>query len=348
MTPSLKILQPGAFTTVQDIGRFGQQRAGIPSSGALDAVSLRIANHLVGNDETQAALEILINGPTIEVAADMVRVALAGDGVTLELLGDRTATIPPWRSVTLSRGQTFRISALKGWSCAYLAISGGIDIPSVLGSRSTYVRAGIGGFKGRTLQPGDHLPVLNAPLAAEEPDRILTKPPGDNLTGPIRVILGPQDDAFTTESIAAFLSEPYRVSPNADRMGFRLEGAKLNHKAGFDIASDGIAPGAIQVPGTGLPIILLADRQTTGGYPKIATVISADIPAVSRRRPGSDISFEAVDLETARSLRITQERDIAASLADHVEEIAEIGIIVEALYNENLISGIVSEEETET
>ena len=336
---TLKVASPGFHTTVQDLGRVGWQDSGVPVSGALDPLSLRIANGLVGNAPDAAALEMLLMGPTLEVEAESVRVALAGDAAKLEILGESPRALLSHQSVFLSRGQKFRVAGLASSACAYLAIEGGIAVPPCLGSASTYVRGGLGGFEGRALRAGDLLPLVRD-KSPERPELRLRRAPEID-RDVIRVVLGPQDDFFDEANIATFLGSDWRISRDADRMGMRLEGPTLAHKAGYDIVSDGIVTGAIQVPGSGQPILLLADHQTTGGYPKIATVISADLPAAGRRRPGGTIRFAAVTVEEAEEIRRAQERDLAKLLASAETVMQEAIIDLGALYSANLISGVV-------
>jgi biotin-dependent carboxylase-like uncharacterized protein len=237
-----------------------------------------------------------------------------------------------------------KIGALVGSAVAYLAVEGGFAIAPVLGSQSTLIRAAIGGFDGRALRAGDALP-LKQSNAVEREELML--PPLD-LTPPrrVRVVLGPQDDYFTPAGLRALLESTYIVSQASDRMGMRLEGPPLEHSAkGYNIVSDGIAHGSIQVPGNGLPIILLADRQTTGGYPKIAAVISADIPAVGRMMPGAKIAFEVVDIEVAEAAARQLAADIAAMAANLTPARHEAMIDVGRLLGENLVSGVVSARE---
>ncbi|WP_119459988.1 biotin-dependent carboxyltransferase family protein [Rhodospirillaceae bacterium SYSU D60014] len=338
---SLAVVAPGLHTTIQDRGRFGHQDVGMPVSGPLDDVGLRLANALVGNPPGMAALEILMQGPTLEVAAESVRVALAGSGAGIEVLGEEARVVPSWRSITLRRGQSFRIRALADSACAYLAVEGGFAIEPCLGSLSTYVRGGIGGLHGGALRPGDNLP-LRFDAATERDEVMLPKTPDLAPNRTIRVVLGPQQDYFTDAAVDTLLSSDYRVSQNADRMGFRLDGPILAHRDGYNIVSDGIATGAIQVPGSGQPILLLADHGTAGGYPKIATVISADLPVIGRRRPGDGIRFAAVTVAEAEAIR-QQEEAALQTLIRRLRPVSEdAGIDLAALYSQNLISGVVS------
>jgi allophanate hydrolase len=310
----LEVVTPGPFTTIQDLGRIGYQDVGVPRSGPLDRVSLALANALVGNPPDAPCLEILLQGPTLKVLAESVRVALVGCGAALEVRSANPRRIAAGQSARLVRGEVLKIGSFGDSVCGYLAIEGGPAVPRVLGSASTYVRGGIGGFHGRRLQPRD---VLDLKLGAvnQGPERALARPLDLRLNDPIRVVLGPQRDYFTDAAMRTFLSSDYVVSTQADRMGYRLQGAVLAHKAAYDIVSDGIVTGSVQVPGSGQPIVLMVDNQTTGGYPKIATVISADVPLVARRRPGRTIRFVEVDIVEAERLRKEQETALAHEIS---------------------------------
>ncbi len=341
--PVLRVLGAGFHPTIQDLGRHGAQRLGIPVSGALDPLALRMANVLVGNDEGEAAIEIRLLGPTLEVAADDVRVALVGTEAALEVLGPAgNRLVPAGVSARVPRGWRLRVGAVKDTACCYLAVGGGFDLPAPFGSKSTYVRSGIGGLDGRSLRDGDMLPLTSGAAPAGR-ERAL---PADYRavygSGAVRVVLGPQDGWFTAEAVERLLSSTFTVSREADRMGLRLDGPELPHARGYNIASDGIATGAIQVPGSRKPIMLLADHQTTGGYPKIATVTSADLPRVGRLRPGAELGFRAVGIAEAEELRRAQEALLAEVLAGVHDAEEATSVRVSALYRENLISGVFS------
>lgn len=340
--PTLRVVASGPMTTLQDGGRIGHQRFGIPVSGARDPVALAAANLLVGNARDTAALEFAYLGPTLRVEAESIRVAYAGGAATVEVL-DADGEAPPRKvapltSVRLTRGQSLRIGGLSGSIVGYLAVAGGFDVVPFLGSRSTFVRGGLGGFSGRALQAGDLLPLAasNAPPREE-----LTLPEFD-LVAPdrVRVVLGPQDDYFSEAGLDTFFGSTFTVSAATDRMGMRLDGPTIAHQGDFNIVSDGIAPGAIQVPGDGLPIVLLADRQTTGGYPKIATVISADVPGLGRLGPGASLSFEQVDIDAAVVARrvLTSTIDGLAARLTPTGGDVDIGA---RLLNVNLVGGFI-------
>jgi biotin-dependent carboxylase-like uncharacterized protein len=344
MKPALRVVAPGLMTTLQDLGRRGYQSLGIPVSGALDAVALAAANAVAGNAPGSGALEIAHLGPTLEVEAESVRVAFAGSAAAIEVLPRAGAAggrrLAPLESVRLERGAVLRIGALGESALGYLAVEGGFDAAPVLGSQSTYTRAGLGGFAGRALRAGDRLPLRRAAAEAREEGRL----PDLDLAPPrrVRVVLGPQDDCFSEGAKRTLLEATFTVSAASDRMGMRLEGPALEHAGGFNIVSDGIAPGSIQVPGNGLPIVLLADRQTTGGYPKIATVIAADLPALGRLAPDASIGFAAVGVAEAEA----EHRRHAAMLAALPQRVVAArgvgGIDTAALLASNLVSGVVS------
>jgi allophanate hydrolase len=272
----------------------------------------------------------------LDVVAASLRVALVGGSAGLAIEGQ--GTVVAGRSVRLTRGDRIRCGPLRDVSCGYLAVEGGIEVPPVLGSAATYVRSHIGGLHGGVLRAGDVLPVRDGD-AAERPETMLARPFDPDFAAPIRVVLGPQDDYFTEVAVQMFLSATYTISSQSDRMGYRLQGPALAHAGGYDIVSDGIVPGSIQVPGSGQPIVLLADSQTTGGYPKIATVISADLPLIGRRRPGAEVRFVTVTQEQAEQARREQERVLAQWIGD-MQEVTTIGIDESALHRRNLIDGI--------
>ena len=343
MTPALRVVTPGLLTTIQDLGRTGYQHLGVPVSGALDPVSLHAANLLVGNRPDAGVLEVACLGPTLAVEADDVRIAVVGARAAIEILPDAAASAGTQAvamcSLRLRRGEALRIGALTGGTVLYVAVEGGFDVAPVLGSVATDVRGGIGGIHGRALRAGDRLPLRRARSGDRDEVCIdgLTPRPRPR----VRAIIGPQQDCFPDSEVAAFFDSEYTVGPSADRMGMRLTGRALRHSRGFDIPSDGIAPGSIQVPGNGQPIVLLADRQTTGGYPKIATVISADLPALARLPIGARIAFEAVTVEAAEAARRDHVAELAA-LKDRIVPLRPAASAIEPrLHACNLVSGFV-------
>lgn len=341
MTASqLTVVRPGLFATIQDFGRTGYQELGMPVAGALDPLALRLANALLGNPPGTAGVEIALLGPALRVEADSVRVAVVGPAtLRLEREGQPALPLDPYRSHTLRRDDVLTIGAIDGAAVAYLAVAGGFALPPFLGSLSSYVRAGIGPLGGKPLAQGAQLPLArdSAPAGV---DVALPRPP-DYGDGPVRVVLGPQDDRFTDAAMDIFLSATYRVGKDADRMGLRLEGPGVTHRGAADIPSDGLVTGSIQVPGSGQPILLLNDHQTAGGYAKIATVISADLPRVGRMRPGDSLTFRAVGVEEAEALRRRQEQTVAAWIRAIHRVRPPGGVDLDALYTENLVSGVV-------
>ena len=311
VNPTLEIVSPGLLTTVQDLGRFGYQRYGIPVCGALDSVSLRIANILVGNRDHMAGLEMTAIGPTIRFMEDTT---IAVVGADLEPTLDRSS-MAAWESVRAAAGSVLSFGAPRDGLRAYLAVEGGIEVPIVMNSRATDTRGEFGGFEGRALSAGDILSTGYSPHpVAYLPNRLppgISRHPTYGQQFTIRVVLGPQDDAFTEEGISTLLNSEYTVSNDADRTGCRLEGPTIEHISSGDIVSDGTSLGSVQVPGNGTPIILLSDRGTTGGYTKIATVISADIGLLAQAMPGARIRFLEVSVEEAHEIFWEQERMIA-------------------------------------
>jgi len=298
----LVVVDPGLLTTVQDLGRPGYQRLGIPPSGPLDRAAFVLANRLVGNADGAAGLELTLKGPRLEVRRACLVAVTGGDmGVTVN-----GQAAPAWTAVRVGPGDVLAFRMVGAGCRAYLAVAGGLDVPLALGSRATYLRGRLGGLEGRPLQKGDALAV-GPPAAAGDRLAGRTVPPSRRPAYPAdvecRVILGPQDDRFTPEGIAAFLAGPYEVTPQADRMGYRLSGPRIAHARGHDIVSDGIPLGGIQVPGEGQPIVLLVDRQTTGGYTKIATVIGVDIGRIGQTKPGHRVRFRRVTLDEAHAAR---------------------------------------------
>ena len=306
---ALEVLRAGILTTVQDRGRIGCQRFGVTVSGAMDEVALRVGNILVGNEQNAAGLEISFLGPRIRFRAD-VTLALTGAEVDVDLDGQPA----PWYEAFRARaGQVLDLRHCTRGMRAYLTVAGGIDVPVRLESRSTSLAAGFGGFEGRPLRDGD---VLSVRPTIGRAGRGLVRGvprswrPAFGSPQILRVVFGPQDDAFTKVGRRTLVESTYEVSPSSDRMGCRLEGPAIQHVGPADIISDWIPLGGIQVPGNGKPIVLLADRQTTGGYTKIATVIGPDIPKVAQLRPGETLRFQAISAGEAQAAARALERDL--------------------------------------
>lgn len=282
---SIKILQTGALTTIQDKGRFGYQKSGIGQAGAMDQEAYIAANRLAGNLPGVAVLEMTMQGATLQFT-DKHLCALTGADMQAKLDG-----VPQerYKSFTVEAGQTLTLGFAQSGLRGYFAVQGGIDVPKVLGSRSTDVKSRLGGLEGRALKKGDVLevgesdglpPIYTSLPVPDYPDEVA-----------VRAILGPQEDYFTEKGIADFFNTSYTVTPQSDRMGLRLEGAAIENKAGVDIVSDGITFGSVQVPANGMPIVLMADHQTAGGYAKIATVASADLSKLAQVKPGQKVRF---------------------------------------------------------
>lgn len=292
---AIEVLDAGALTTVQDLGRYGFQRYGVPVSGAMDAFALRIANLLVGNLEGAAALELTITGPQL-LFLDNAVIAVAGADMQPRV--DHLAA-PTWQAFSVSKDAVLSFRGLRAGARACLAIAGGIDVPVVLRSRSTYLRSHFGGFEGRALRPGDRLSRGAVPKTIEARQMPTSWLPTYLASHRVRVVLGPQDAAFTSRGVQTLLSSAYTIGSQSDRMGYRLEGPRIEHKTGADIVSDGTPAGAVQVAGDGMPLLLLADRGTTGGYAKIATIISVDLPRLAQSQPGDRVFFDAVSVSEA-------------------------------------------------
>lgn len=323
---SVRVVGAGLFTTVQDLGRPTHQREGIPAGGAMDRVALRVANLLVGNDDSLAALEATLIGPTL-VFEKPALIALGG--ADLEASIDGTA-LPPWKPAAVGAGATLRFGKARLGCRAYIAVAGGIDVPLVFGSRGTYVRASFGGLEGRALHAGDCLQIgqpskLSARIARalrgddddDAPVRIARWSAGLDLRPRYasdvvaRVIAGAHTDALSAESRAKFHSITFRVSSSSDRMGYRLEGHALALRQRVELLSEGVAFGTVQLPPDGAPIVLMADRQTTGGYPRIGEVASVDLALVAQLKPGDGLRFRPIDIEEAQALYLAAEQELA-------------------------------------
>jgi antagonist of KipI len=306
----LEVRAPGLLTTVQDLGREGFGPMGVSASGAADPVALRVGNRLVGNAEGAAGLEMTLTGGIFSFPERTV-VALSGSdfGATLD---DQPVEV--WKSLEVRAGQTLGMGPTRSGARCYLCVRGGIDVKLFLGSASTHLLSGLGGFGGRALRKGDVLKISAAggsfrtfrkagvsakAMAHLAPRKIL------------RVTAGPQCDWFSPESQKAFYAATYRVAEESNRMGLRLEGAAIAAANG-EMISEGVALGALQIPASGLPIILFVEQQTTGGYPKIANVVAADLASLGQLKPRDEVRFERVEIETARALLAEQEKWLAS------------------------------------
>ena len=302
------MIKPGMLTTVQDAGRWGFQARGVPVAGPMDPVSHRLANALVGNGRDAALLEVTMLGPELEFGDERL-VAVAGAEFDLRLDGRQVPSHAPF---TVSAGSHLRFGARRRGARAYLAISGGITVTTVFGSRATHLVSAMGGVNGRALRAGDRLPLGVRPRLSRAALPLPARESRSDPAATLRVLPGPQADYFAPDALDVLQSAPYVVAPHSDRMGFRLEGPRLTHARGADIISDATPLGVLQVPASGQPILLMADRQTTGGYPKIATVIAADLPLAGQLAPADTIAFVVCTPRDALTALIAQERALMA------------------------------------
>jgi biotin-dependent carboxylase-like uncharacterized protein len=305
---AIRVQAPGLFTTVQDLGREGFGPLGISPSGAADPISLRLGNRLVGNPEGAAALEMTVLGGAFLFPEGAI-LALSGSdfGATLDHV-----SVDPWVSLEAHPGQTLRLGPTRAGARSYLCVQGGIAVKSFLGSASTHTLSGLGGFEGRPLRKGD---VLSTASTSQPYCRRTVAPHVLSRLSPRKILRctpGPQNEWFPESSQHLFYNSTYLVAEESNRMGLRLDGSSIPVSSGGHMITEGVSLGAIQVPGGGSPIILFVEQQTTGGYPKIANVISADLPAVGQLRPRDQIRFELVTLESARSL-IQEQVELLAS-----------------------------------
>lgn len=307
----LRIETAGPCSTVQDKGRAGWQALGVPEGGVLDSEALQIGNALLGNPAGQPAIEICQGGFVARLAGGDIKICLAGSNeAVLEILSKKgkARRIPPYTVCDIRAGEQLKIQPFRDSLSVLLCLAADLDLPSLYGSQSTTANAGIGGLDGRLLAAGDrlHLHALTSAQAG-----FLAEPPPLTAPRQLRIIFGPQDDWFTEEACASLIDSSWQITPQLSRMGMRLAGPKLEHRGPADIISDGIVRGHIQVPADGQPIILMADHGTTGGYAKIATVISADLPGLGRLRPGAEITLAAVTLEEAAGLAARRADEMA-------------------------------------
>lgn len=320
----IEIIRSGLFTSVQDLGRYGFQKYGVVVSGAMDTFALRIANMLVGNNEGAAALEMTLIGSSLLFRQDAL-ISICGGNLSPTI---NEQPLPQWRPVYVKKGTILRFGQYLKGCRAYLAVAGGLAVPKILNSRSTYLRANLGGFEGRVLKENDILQLNQPSSQGIKLMNLLALTIGDGQfkaanwsvspnvfpaykpNPTIRVLKGRQFDYFTVESRMKFFNDSFRVSTQSDRMGYRLEGPILKMSQTLEMISEAVSVGTIQVPPDGNPIVLLADRQTTGGYPKIAQIVTVDLPVIAQIKPGEKIYFQEISLQEAQRLLIIREREI--------------------------------------
>jgi len=303
---AFEVSDPGILTTIQDLGRYGFSQFGVPPSGALDTFSLRVGNLLVGNREEEACLEVTLMGLKIKAMKEVV-IAITGGDLSPTLNGE---PLEMWRTHLLLEGDAITFKKVKAGCRAYLAVSRGLVVPKIMGSCSTYLSGNFGGLEGRPLRRGDILYTLDIPSSL---DKLGLRFPNDWIPSLekealLRIIPGPQDRHFTEKGVQTFCSSSYQVTPQCDRMGVRLEGPKIERRSDVEesIISEGLISGSIQVPGNGKPIIILTEL-VTGGYTKIATIISTDLPKVAQLKPGDQVRFKPISIEESHDLLKEQE-----------------------------------------
>lgn len=331
---ALQIEAAGPGVTLQDGGRHGYLRFGITAAGPMDPLMHATANRAAGNPLDATAIEISTGGVTVGAEGGSLGLALVAPGFRIALDG---AALPGAVALTLEPGQVLAVRAGDAGAWGYLAVLGRLDVAPVLGSTATHTRSGLGGLDGRGLNAGDRLPVADIRPGEAAPHRLVV-PWLARDERPIRIVPGPQDDYFAPDQMAAFHAGPWTVSPRGDRMACFLDGTPLTHARGHDIVSDGVAMGAIQVPGNGLPIVLMADRQSTGGYPKIATVIGPDLGRLAQLRGGSRVRFQSVTVPEAVAARRAERDALRAAIAR--EPVVRTDFASDFLLGLNLVGGV--------
>jgi 5-oxoprolinase (ATP-hydrolysing) subunit C len=334
--PTLCVLSVGPGVTIQDGGRHGYLRYGVTGAGPMDPLAHATANRAVGNAAGMAAIEVSLGGIEVTAEDGAIAVAVAGGEFEITLDGQ---TLPPAVTALVEPGVKLKLRAGNSGSWCYLAVAGSFALPPVLGSVSTHTRTNIGGLDGRALIAGDCLVIDSAQARQPSETGLIVAPLLDRPADTIRVILGPQADYFASDQIENFLAGPWKISARGDRMACFLEGPCLTHAKGFNIASDGIAMGAIQVPGEGQPIVLMADRQSTGGYPKIATIIGPDLGRLAQARPGSTIRFQDVIHAEAVAARVQESAFLTGPIG--IEPLIRTQFTSEFLLGLNLVDGYV-------
>ncbi|HWK71809.1 MAG TPA: biotin-dependent carboxyltransferase family protein [Burkholderiaceae bacterium] len=309
---SITVLKPGLLSSFQDLGRKGYQHLGVPVGGAMDSRAHRLANLLAGNPQDEATLEITLSGPTLRFDSPAC-IAIAGAALSPTVNGK---PVPNNRPLVIRQGDVLAFGARTAGLRAYVAWHGGIDLPVLLSSRSTYLRGGFGGYKGRALRANDVLR-LRSPLDGPDLDALarelwnikiyLPAPLGLAPRSAVRAMPGAHTSLFKDKSVDDFFSSEYRISPQSERMGYRLEGNTLELKSNAQLLSEATSFGSVQVPPDGKPIVLMADRQTTGGYAKIAHIASVDLPAIAQCMPGDALGFMPVELQEAQALDMQRE-----------------------------------------
>jgi KipI family sensor histidine kinase inhibitor len=326
---SVRVVRPGLLATVQDLGRPGYERYGLGPGGAMDRFAIRTGNRLAGNDEDSAAVEVTAGGAEFEFLRELEFVWAGGHG-QLQLDGQ---DLPAWTVIRARPGQRLAAGFFVVGFRAYLCLAGGLAVPVVAASRSTNLAAGFGGHQGRALRPGDTLNAFlphgrRRPAAgrAADPEILAaTYQAAGGDPAQLRVVIGPQDEAFTPEGLGVFFNRTYRVGPESNRMGYRLIGESVGTRTGSDIVSDGIVAGAIQVPGNGQPVLLTADHQTTGGYAKLGVVCGADMVTAAQLAPGREVVFREISSAEAVRARLEQEKAVGRAVGELVELSLKIG-----------------------
>jgi biotin-dependent carboxylase-like uncharacterized protein len=333
----LRVLRAGPGATIQDGGRHGYQRYGVTTAGPMDWVAFRTANLALGNDDRAAAVEVSVGG--VEVVCEGAPLALAFAGGAFVWRRDGVL-LPAAARLVLEPGKTLAARAGDSGAFAYLAVEGGFDTPVTIGSRATHTRSAMGGIEGRMLRAGDVLPAASTRrLDGASFEAMIDAPWLVRESDPLRVVLGPQDDYFTAKTLSAFFEGQFTLTPLADRMAYRLKGPEIAHAGGYDIVSDGIALGAIQVAGDKQPLVLMADRQPTGGYPKLGHVVRADIGRLAQMRPGETCRFREVSVAEARAALLRREDEIAET-DSRLRPLRRV-VTSESLFEANLIGGVV-------
>ncbi|MCM3789156.1 biotin-dependent carboxyltransferase family protein [Domibacillus indicus] len=318
---SVQIIRPGLLATIQDLGRYGFQQYGVVVGGAMDSLSLRLANVLVGNEEGEAAIEVTMMGTSLQFNEDTL-ISITGGNLNPVIDGN---PVPLWRPVFVQKNTVLSFTGCKVGCRAYVAAAGGFSIPNVMNSKSTYIRGEIGGFKGRALQEGDLIPlgeensfsrkikkVLQSKLKQRSFASVDWYVPFERYVNKsvVRVLKGTEFEKFSESSQKQFFEQEFQITPQSDRMGYRLSGASLGLKQPFELLSEAVANGTIQVPSDGNPIVLLADRQTTGGYPRIGQIAAADLPIIAQMKPGDRVRFQEISLYEAEQLYMEREQEI--------------------------------------